>query len=303
MAHTVLVTGGAGFIGSHLTEALLSRGYRVRVMDSLIYGKREWAPAEAEFIKADICDPSACREAVFGVQGVFHAAAMSRSGPSLDNIDGCTQANIVGTQNILVAARDAKVAKIVYSGSSTYYGSQPAPHREYETPSHFMNAYGLSKRVGEQYCLLFDDLYGLPAVVLRYFNVYGPRQPQVGAYALVLGIFLKRWAEGQTLIIHGDGAQRRDFIHVRDVVRANIMAYESDRRGAIYNVGSGENISIKELADLISPKQAHEDRRKGDAEVTLAAIDRIRANLGWAPEVSFEEGLEELKQRVKSGLE
>jgi nucleoside-diphosphate-sugar epimerase len=303
MADAVLVTGGAGFIGSHLTEALLSRGYRVRVMDSLIYGKREWVPPEAEFIKADICDPSACREAVAGMQGVFHAAAMSRSGPSLDNIDGCTEANIVGTQNVLVAARDARVRKVVYSGSSTYYGSRPTPHHEYETPSHFLNFYGLSKRVGEQYCLLFDDLYGLPAVVLRYFNVYGPRQPQVGAYALVLGIFLKRWAEDESLIIHGDGAQRRDFVHVRDVVRANIMAYESDRHGTIYNVGSGENVSIKELADLISPNQTHEARRKGDAEVTLAAIDRIRADLRWKPEVSFEEGLRELKQRVKSGLE
>lgn len=303
MSSLVLVTGGAGFIGSHLTTALLKRGYRVRVMDDLSFGKREWVPSEAEFIQADIRDLEACRQAMQGVEGVFHLAAMSRSGPSMDNVDICTQANIVGTQNILTAAREQKVKKVVYSGSSTYYGSQPAPHREYETPSHFLNFYGLSKRVGEQYTLLFDELYDVPGVVLRYFNVYGPRQPQVGAYALVFGIFLKKWVNGESLTIHGDGAQRRDFIHVTDIAEANILAYESSVRRKIFNVGSGTNISIKELADLISPNQVFEDRRKGDAEVTLADISRIKADLGWTPQVSFKDGVEEMKERMKKGLE
>jgi UDP-glucose 4-epimerase len=228
---------------------------------------------------------------------------MSRSGPSMDNIEICTQANIIGTENILVAARASGVKKIIYSGSSTYYGSQPAPHMEYETPGQFLNFYALTKHVGEKYCLMFDELYNLPCIVLRYFNVYGPRQPQEGAYALVLGIFLKRWKDGKVLEIHGDGSQRRDFIHVKDVAMANIAAYESSLRHETFNVGSGVNISIKELANMISDKQIHEARRSGDAEVTLADISRITTLLDWKPEVSFEQGLQEMMNRVKNNLE
>jgi len=291
MSKTVLVTGGAGFIGSHLCEGLLAKGYRVRVLDSLIYGRREWVPANAEFLEGDIRDIATCIKAVEGVDGVFHCAAMSRSGPSQELIDVCTQSNIVGTQNMLLAARDADVKRFIYSGSSTYYGNRPPPHRESD-PADLLNIYGLTKSVGEQYSLMFD----LPAIVLRYFNVYGPRQPETGAYALVLGIFLRRWADGQTLEIHGDGSQRRDFVHVRDVVRANIAAYESDLRGEVFNVGSGSNISVKELADMISPDQRHIEARKGDSVATLANISKIRAALGWKPEVSFVEGLKELME-------
>ncbi len=290
MADLVLVTGGAGFIGSHLSERLLARGYRVRVLDNLSFGRREWVPAGAEFVEGDIGDLAACHAACAGTTGVFHAAAMSRAGPSIDAIDTCTQQNIVGTQNVLIAARDAKVRKLVYSGSSTYYGNRPAPHREDAEPD-FLNFYALSKAVGEQYCRMFDRLFDLPTVVLRYFNVYGPRQPQVGAYALVLGIFLRRWADGKTLEIHGSGAQRRDFIHVVDVADANIAAFESDRHAVTYNVGSGGNVSIKELADLISADQEMTARRPGDAEVTLADIGAIRAELGWGPRIAFAEGL------------
>ncbi|HEU0096273.1 MAG TPA: NAD-dependent epimerase/dehydratase family protein, partial [Rhizomicrobium sp.] len=145
----------------------------------------------------------------------------------------------------------------------------------------------------------FDQTFDLPAIVLRYFNVYGPRQPETGPYALVLGIFLRRWADGQTLEIHGDGSQRRDFVHVRDVVRANIAAYESDLRSEIFNVGSGSNISVKELADMISPDQCHTEGRRGDAVATLADISKIRDRLGWTPQVPFVEGLEELMDRAK----
>lgn len=302
MTH-VLVTGGAGFIGSHLVEALLKKGYQVRVLDNLIYGKCEWIPAGAEFMQGDICDLETCHKSMKGIVGVFHCAAMSRAGPSLDNIDLCTQANIVGTQNILIAAREAGVKKIVYSGSSTYYGSQPPPHREYETPSQFLNFYALTKHVGEKYCLMFDEAFNLPCVVLRYFNVYGPRQPQEGVYALVLGIFLRRWADGKPLQIHGDGQQRRDFVHVRDIVSANIAALESSVRHETLNVGSGVNFPIKELANMISAEQVHEGRRAGDAEVTLADISRIQSMLGWKPGVTFQEGVSEMMDRVKNGLE
>jgi len=298
----VLVTGGAGFIGSHLCEGLLARGYRVRALDSLVYGRREYVPAAVEFIQGDIRDIAACQRAAAGMDGVFHCAAMSRSGPSQEQIDICTQSNITGTQNMLLAARDAGVQGFIYSGSSTYYGNRAVPHRESDPPD-LLNIYGLTKRVGEQYCQMFDKDFDLPCVVLRYFNVYGPRQPETGAYALVLGIFLNRHANRQVLEIHGGGDQRRDFVHVRDVVAANIAAFERARekgvRGEIFNVGSGENISVKELADMISPHQIVTEGRKGDSAATLADISKIKAVLGWSPQVSFAEGLKELKTLTK----
>ena len=289
----ILVTGGAGFIGSHLCEGLLARGYQVRVLDSLIYGKREWIPAACEFMEGDIRDMGTCAKAAAGMDGVLHCAAMSRSGPSQEQIDVCTGSNITGTQNMLLAARDAGVKRFIYSGSSTYYGNRLPPHRE-DDPADILNIYGLTKRVGEQYALLFDQDFNLPSLVLRYFNVYGPRQPETGAYALVLGIFLRRAADGQVLEIHGDGSQRRDFVHVRDVAAANIAALESTVRGTVFNVGSGTSLSVKELADMISPNQIHTPGRKGDSLATLADISKIKAALDWSPKVSFAEGLREL---------
>lgn len=289
----VLVTGGAGFIGSHLCEALLGRGYFVRVLDNLSYGRREWVPDGAQFLEGDIRDLERCRTAAAGMDGVFHFAAMSRSGPSQDQIEVCTGSNIVGTQNMLLAARDAGARRFLYSGSSTFYGSRPPPHRETDPPD-FLNIYGLTKRVGEQFTLLFDKNFGLSSLVLRFFNVYGPRQPETGPYALVLGIFLERRAEGKPLEIHGDGSQRRDFVHVRDVVAATVLAYESKHRGEIFNVGSGTNISVKELADMISADQIFSSARTGDAQATLADISKIGAKLGWSPEISFAEALKEL---------
>ena len=299
MKETVLVTGGAGFIGSHLVGRLVALGYQVRVLDNLVYGRLEWVPAAAQFIRGDVTDPEACRTACEGVSGVFHAAAMSRAAPSLFAIDDCTQKNIVGTQNILIAAREAGVKKLVYSGSSTYYGNQPGPHREEMRPD-LLSFYALSKYAGEEYCRMFDRQLDFPTVVLRYFNVYGPRQPETGAYALVLGVFLRRWRDGQPLEIHGTGSQRRDFIHVRDIVECNIAAYEKPIRNVTLNVGSGTNISVQELADLISPVQHRGSRRAGDAEVTLADISRTIATLGWRPQIGFAEGLAEMMQLAAS---
>ena len=259
----VLVTGGAGFIGSHLCEGLLASGYRVRVLDSLIYGRRDWVPGPCEFIQGDIRDIATCHRAAVDMDAVLHCAAMSRSGPSQEEIEVCTSSNITGTQNMLLAGRDAGIKRFVYSGSSTYYGNRTPPHRESDPPD-LLNIYGLTKRVGEQYALMFDESFNVPSIVLRYFNVYGPRQPQTGAYALVLGIFLRRKAEGLPLEIHGEGRQRRDFIHVRDVVAANIAAMESNVRGEIFNVGSGTSMSIKELADMISPYQVYGKAREND---------------------------------------
>jgi UDP-glucose 4-epimerase len=289
----VLVTGGAGFIGSHLCEGLLARGYSVRVLDSLVYGRREWVPQPCEFIEGDIRDLATCHRAAKNMDAVLHCAAMSRSGPSQQIVEICTGSNIIGTQNMLLAARDADVKRFIFSGSSTYYGNRIPPHRESDPPD-LLNIYGLTKHVGEQYTLMFDEGFDLPSVVLRYFNVYGPRQPETGAYALVLGIFLKRKADRMPLEIHGDGKQRRDFVHVRDVVAANIAAMQSSVRGEIFNVGSGTNLSVKELADMISPNQVHAEARKNDSFETLADISKIQAALGWSPKISFAEGLKEL---------
>jgi nucleoside-diphosphate-sugar epimerase len=293
MSETMLVTGGAGFIGSHLVEGLIARGHRVRVLDNLSQGRREWVHPDAEWIEGDITDLALCRRTCEGVAGVFHLAAMSKVAPSIDRFEFCTEQNIVGTQNVLIAARDARVHKLVYSGSSTYYGNGAPPQSEAALPE-CLNPYAVSKYVGEQFCEIFTRLYRLPTVTLRYFNVYGARQPAVGAYALVLGVFFGQRRRGEPLTIHGDGSQRRDFVHVSDVVEANLAAYASDVQGTAMNVGSGTNISIQEMADLISPQQIHLARRPGDAEVTLADIGRIRRLLGWEPRVAFADGLRAL---------
>jgi UDP-glucose 4-epimerase len=293
MSETMLVTGGAGFIGSHVAERLLALGHKVRVLDNLSQGQLPYVPAATEFIEGDIVDQALVRKACQGVSGVFHLAAMSKVGPSIDKIEYCTEQNVLGTQNVLIAARDAKVRKVVYSGSSTYYGSQPPPSRE-DLPPQCLNPYALSKYVGEQYCELFTRLYGLPTLTLRYFNVYGARQPSVGAYALVLGIFLAQKGRGEALTIHGTGEQRRDFVHVSDVVEANVKAFQSPAQGTVCNIGSATNHSVQEIANLISEKQVHLPRRAGDAEITLADIGRAKQLLGWSPTVRFEDGLRRL---------
>ena len=293
MSEIMLVTGGAGFIGSHLCERLLADGHKVRVLDDLSQGHREWVPPAAEFVEGSIVDLATCRRACEGVSGVFHTAAMSKVAPSIDKIEFCTEQNVLGTQNVLIAARDAKARKVVYCASSSSYGNRPAPQREDMLPD-ALNPYALSKFVGELYCALFTRLYGLPTLSLRYFNVYGPRQPTVGAYALVLGVFLRQRKNGEALTIHGAGDQRRDFVHVRDIVEANLLAYRSEAKGISLNIGSGTNVSVKELADLISPLQTHLPRRAGDAEITLADITRARDVLGWEPKVAFADGLREL---------
>lgn len=293
MKEIMVVTGGAGFIGSHLSERLVELGHKVRIIDNLSQGKREWVPEEAEFFEGDILEKDLLRKVFDGASGVFHLAAMSKVAPSMDKPEFCTEQNILGTQNVLLAARNAGVKKIIYSASSTYYGNSEAPQHEGMLPDP-LNPYALSKYVGERYCELWTKLYGLPTISLRYFNVYGPRQPKEGAYALVLGIFLRQHKKGEPLTIHGGGSQRRDFIHVSDVVEATIAAYNSEASGMALNVGSGTDISIKELADLISRKQVFEPRRRGDADITLADISKIQRVLNWKPKIALKEGIKGL---------
>lgn len=291
-----LVTGGAGFIGSHLANRLFNDGHKVRVLDNLSFGDRDKLNSGIEFIEGDILEPEVCNRACKSMNGIFHLAAFSRSGPSFDKSDLCNASNVTGTLNVLNAAISEGVDKIIYSGSSTFYGDQAGLQNE-EMGGDFLNFYGLTKYVGELYTLQYSRNFGIKSNVLRYFNVYGPGQPGEGAYALVLGIFLKRYKAGLKLEIHGSGEQRRDFIHVYDVVEANIKAMESEVSDEIFNIGSGKNYSINDLADHFPIDRYHTERREGDAEETLADIEKATSLLGWKPTISLRDGIQQLLEQ------
>ncbi len=249
----VLVTGGAGFIGSHLVDALVEEGHSVVVIDNLSTGKKSQVNKKAKFIKADIRNLKKIKPCFKGVNLVFHLAARTSIQPSIKDPVSTFDHNITGTLNVLLASRDAGVKRVVYSASSSSYGDQDTlPLHEEMTPR-FKSPYSLSKYVGEELCRLFSNLYGLESVSLRYFNVYGPRQIATGAYAAVVGVFLKQFKDGKPLTIVGDGSVQRDFTHVFDVVRANILAVQSIKvgKGEVINIGTGKNYSINEVASMI----------------------------------------------------
>lgn len=302
----VLVTGGAGFIGSHQVEYLLAKGYRVRVLDDLSTGHREFVPAEAEFLQGSILDRDTCRKATQGVRGIIHLAAMSKVGPSLAVPELCIQANVVGTMNVALSAVENQVPAFVYAGSSTVYGRQAPPHHP-ALPPDCLNPYAASKYMGERVVENFHRCYRLNALSLRYFNVYGERQPDSGPYALVLGIFLRRAAEGRPLVVHGDGSQKRDFIHVSDVVEANYRAllklWGGPEPYEVLNVGTGKSVSILELARAISPRVEFGPRRPGDAPWTEADISRTVELLNWTPQVDLQQTLGKLLEKSSQRTE
>lgn len=269
----VLVTGGAGFIGSHLVELLLEKGHKVTVLDNLSQGKRAWVHPKANFIEGNILDYGLLSFLCKDKEAVFHLAAMSRVLPSLTQTPIISfQNNVQGTLNVLEACKVAKVKKVIYSASSTVYGNIPAPQHE-DTQSDPLTMYALSKYAGELYCWQYLRNYGLNTVSLRYFQVYGPRQPIEGEYAMVTGIFLDQKKKNLPLTIHGDGSQKRDFIHVRDIAKANLAALEgniADING-VCNVGTGISTSIQELANMISQNQAYTPARKFDMLETRAS--------------------------------
>jgi UDP-glucose 4-epimerase len=301
----VLVTGGAGFIGSHVVELLLQRGYEVDVVDNLSQGNRDWVPDGARFIEGSVLDLTLMRELCADKAGVFHLAAMSRVLPSIgggpESVLFSAEQNIKGTLNVLIAATEAKVGKVVYSASSTYYGRTPAPHTE-DGPFGAHTPYGVSKYVGELYCKLFSTMFALPTVSLRYFQVYGPRCPKTGPYAMVSSIFIDQWKRGESLTIQGDGEQRRDFVHVDDVAYANVLAFEKPvGDGEVINVGRGESFSIKHLADLISDNQMFVPSRAFDMPETRADVSKCRRLLGWVPTIHFVDGTLALKKAAMNG--
>lgn len=291
----VLVTGGAGFVGSHLVDALLERGFAVRVIDNFATGRPEQVNPGAELIRADIRDLGAIREAFSDVACVFHAAALPRVPISIERPIETHMTNVLGTLAVLVAARDAEVKRFIYSGSSSVYGTQPTlPLREDMTPNP-LSPYALQKLEGEQYTRLFYRLYGLQALTLRYFNVFGPRMTEGGPYATVISAFLRACRAGQPLPINGDGEQTRDFTHVRDVVRANLLAMDcSLADGRAINIGRGRAVSVKRLAELVGGPTRFCPPRVGEPLHTLADCTQAREILGWKSETGVEEGIAEL---------
>lgn len=294
------MTGGAGFIGSHIVDMLLERGDEVHVVDNFLTGKRERLNPKAVVHEVDIRDAEKLPSIFNGAAGIFHTAAQPRMQYSIREPKLTNDINITGTLNVLLAARDAGVKRVVYSASSSAYGAKhPMPLHEDMAPNPII-PYAIQKRVGEQYCEMVSRFYGLETVSLRYFNVYGPRQTTDadGPYATAIGIFLGQREKGLPMTIVPDGAQRRDFTHVRDVARANLLAMASGRvgKGEIINIGCGKNYSILEAADLIGGPKVFIEPRQGEAAETLADNKRARDLIGWQPEIGFEDGIAGLKK-------
>ena len=295
MSMKVVITGGAGFIGSHLTDALVQKGFDVHVVDDLSGGKKENVSAKATLHVVSIGDYDALQNIFKGADFVFHLAALPRVQYSIEHPRETSEINVTGTLNVLLAAKEAGVKKVIYSASSSAYGDTDAMPLREDMRANPISPYALQKYIGELNCRLFSTIYGLPTVSLRYFNVYGSRQDPTGPYALVIGRFLLMKREGKSLLITGDGTQTRDFTHVRDVVHANILAMESSKvgKGEVINIGAGQNRSINEIAKNIGGAIEYIEKRI-EPHDTLADISRAKELLGWAPQVPFDQGIQEL---------
>jgi UDP-glucose 4-epimerase len=283
-----LVTGGAGFIGSYLVEYLIEQKYNITVIDNeSANNEKFYWNSNTDCYKLDICDYEKTRPLYEGVDYVFHLAAESRLQPAIENPIEAVYKNCVGTTVALQCAREAGVKRFVYSSTSSGYGNNPYPNVETQ-PDDCLNPYSASKVSAEKFCKMYYDLYGLETVSLRYFNVFGERSPTVGQYAPVIGIFQKQKDARNPLTIVGDGSQRRDFIYAGDVARANYLVATShldEYFGQVFNVGSGRNYSVKEIADAISDNQVFIPKRPGEMETTIANIHKIGEVIGWKPEV------------------
>lgn len=286
-----LVTGGAGFIGSHVVDALIARGDEVVCVDDRSAPQNDqfyWNDA-ATNIDADIRN---LHQSLYdGVDVVFHLAARSRIQPTVNNPSECFSVNVLGTQRVLEMSRLAGVKRVVYSASSSYYGHASKPPFVEHAPKGCATPYSLSKWQGEEVCDLYTKLYGLSTISLRYFNVYGPREPLKGEYAPVMGLFKRQRAAGLPMTIVGDGRQRRDFTHISDVVTANLLAAEKTEVTGPVNIGTGKNYSINDLAVMIGGDRLYLSERVGETRETLANNFRAREELGWTPRISLEDYL------------
>ncbi len=291
-----LVTGGAGFIGSHLVERLLGDGHHVRIIDNFTTGKYENIRQGAEVFPVDFTNLEAIRPAFEGVDGVFHMGAKPSVQFSIAHPIESTHVNVIGTLNILVASRDAGVKRVVYSASSSAYGIQPELPQRPEMEPNPLSLYALQKHMSEKFAQQFAQHYGLETVSLRYFNVYGPRMNDMGAYVPVFILLLRQKKEGTPLTIYGDGEQTRDFTHVSDVVAANIAAMTSLKVGSgeILNVGAGGRTTINAVVKIIGGDVIYFDPRPGDIPHSQADITRTKALLDWEPKVEFMNGFRQL---------
>ena len=303
MAELALVTGGAGFIGSHLVERLLADGVRVRVFDNFSTGSRTnlgFAPRfrrQLEVIRGDVRNLPVLLRAARGAKVIYHQAAMRSVPRSVKDPLGANENNVTGTLHVFEAARRCKVPRVVYASSSSVYGDRPElPKREDQPPAP-VSPYAVSKAAGEQYAAAWTRLYGVETVGLRYFNVFGPRQDPASEYAAVIPRFILWALSGEPLEIHGDGHQSRDFTYIDNVVDANCRAAEAPEAAGVFNVGCGDRVSLLDIVGRLETllgrplARRHTPGRAGDVPHTLADIDRARKLLGYTPLVDFDEGL------------
>lgn len=295
-----IVTGGAGFIGSHIVDHLLAEGWYVKVIDNESaesHDKFYWNK-KTENHQEDICDYESIRPLFDEVDVVFHLAAESRIQPTLDNPILATEVNTLGTCTILQCAKEAGVKRVVYSSTSASYGSKNEIPNVESMPNDCLNPYSVSKVAGEEFCKMYTNLFGVETVVLRYFNVYGERQPLRGQYAPVIGLFLKQQKEGKPMTIVGDGLQRRDFTYVKDVVNANFLASQSNNAsGEVINVGTGINYSILALAQEIGGDYTFIEAREGELRESLADNSKAKKLLGWEPKTNLKEWIKSQQKK------
>ena len=291
-----LVTGGAGFIGSNLVEELVRLGHEVRIIDNESSDAHEhfyWNPRTTNY-KKDICDYLSTRELYDNVDYVFHLAAESRIQPTINNPVKATMTNTLGTNVVLQCAREAGVKRVMYSSTSAAYGRNPLPNIESQ-PDDCLNPYSVSKVNGEKLCSMYTELFGLETIIFRYFNAYGKNQPVRGQYAPVMGVFGRQKLEGDLLTVVGDGEQRRDFVNVKDIVKANIIASEKniDKQylASVFNIGSGVNYSVNQIAQMYNHPVVNIPARTGEMRETLANTTKAKNILGWNPEVTLEDWL------------
>jgi len=307
-----LVTGGAGFIGSHIVDRLVQDGEKVRVLDNFSTGRRaniEHNLDRIDLVEGSLTDMDTVRRAVEGVDYVLHQGALPSVPRSVNDPIGSNDANINGTLNLLVAARDAGVKRFVFASSSSVYGNSPTLPKHEDMPPDPLSPYALTKLAGERYCKLFTDLYGLETVSLRYFNVFGPRQDPESQYAAVIPKFIKCIMNGESPVIYGDGFQSRDFTYVENNVEANLLACSAPRAaGEVLNIACGDRFSLLDLVDVInrilgtSIEPAFEPARPGDVKHSQADISKAREIIGFEPKVGFVEGLERLISWTRGSL-
>lgn len=297
----VLVTGGAGFIGSHLCRRLVKEGHEVRALDDLSSGHRSnLGDADVDLMVGDLRDPSTAQHAVEDAEIVLHHAAIASVQYSVERPLDEQEVNVVGTLRILEAARQAGVRRVVFAASAAAYGTDPIVPKREDMPALPVSPYGLSKVAGEHYCRVWSHVYGLETVCLRYFNIFGPRQDPTSPYSGVISIFARQMLDGVAPTIHGDGEQSRDFTCVDNVVAANLAALVAPvAAGEVYNIGTGRGVTVNELVVALNQtigsdlQPKHGETRTGDVRASIADISRARRDLGYEPQVSFEQGLEQ----------